>query len=156
MDNTVIKVLDTEHSKKVIEFFKSKGVNTLGYKGHSINSYYGVIKGKFNFWYNLPSISTKDINIIELPEEPFKERVMLVSNNNNSDWYKRVVFAKKKNKYIAWNRSETLKESKNSLICVPWEYAKELPKKEIVELTIQDISDGKGVGIAPHLIRIKK
>lgn len=27
---------------------------------------------------------------------------------------------------------------------------------EIIELTPQDISEGKGVGILPHLIRIKK
>lgn len=31
-----------------------------------------------------------------------------------------------------------------------------LPKKEIVELTIQDISNGKGVGVDPKLIRIKE
>lgn len=30
------------------------------------------------------------------------------------------------------------------------------PESAIVVLTIQDISDGKGVGIPPHLIHIKQ
>lgn len=29
-------------------------------------------------------------------------------------------------------------------------------KQQIVELTLEDISNGKGVGVPPHLIRIKK
>lgn len=33
---------------------------------------------------------------------------------------------------------------------------KPLPKQEIVELTLEDISNGKGVGVKPELIRIKK
>lgn len=28
--------------------------------------------------------------------------------------------------------------------------------EQLVELTLQDISDGKGVGVPSHLIRIKK
>lgn len=37
-----------------------------------------------------------------------------------------------------------------------WNYAKDIEEETIVELTLQDISDGKGVGIPSHLIRIKE
>lgn len=33
MKNQVIKVLNIEHGKKVIEYWKSKGVYTCGYSG---------------------------------------------------------------------------------------------------------------------------
>jgi hypothetical protein len=38
-----------------------------------------------------------------------------------------------------------------------WEYCREVKQEEterVVELTLQDISEGKGVGVKPHLIRI--
>jgi hypothetical protein len=35
-----------------------------------------------------------------------------------------------------------------------WKHAKPIP--EIVELTLQDISEGKGVGVPAHLIKIKE
>ena len=45
----------------------------------------------------------------------------------------------------------------NDIECVLYGYAKNIPDTpEFVELTIQDISEGKGVGIDPELIRIKQ
>lgn len=36
-----------------------------------------------------------------------------------------------------------------------WKHWKPLPKDELVYLTMQDISDGKGFGVPAHLIRVK-
>jgi len=37
-----------------------------------------------------------------------------------------------------------------------WKYFKPVPKNTLVHLTLQDISDGKGVGVDSKLIRIKE
>jgi hypothetical protein len=51
-------------------------------------------------------------------------RVMLVSHDNDiTTSYKRVVFMKKNNKYMAWRYAETIKESEETLNTVAWSYA---------------------------------
>lgn len=53
MNNVVIEVLDKEHGKKVIEFFKNYGVNTRNFTGKysksdgNIYRFYGIINGHF-------------------------------------------------------------------------------------------------------------
>jgi hypothetical protein len=74
MKNTVIKVLTKEHGARVIEWFKSKGVDTGDYKGsvseeegfHCI--YFGVINGHFSN-YDIDTVNYDNAKIIELPEE---------------------------------------------------------------------------------------
>ena len=67
MNNKVIKVLDREHGKKVIEFFKQY-CNTWGFVGNSYGDYYGIINGEFGFW-SIDEIQDRNAEIIELPEE---------------------------------------------------------------------------------------
>lgn len=76
LDNTVIKVLNEEHGKKVIEWWKSQGVNTMSYSG-SINLvdngekgciYYGFIDGSFSN-YSEGYVEMYDAKVIELPQE---------------------------------------------------------------------------------------
>jgi hypothetical protein len=76
MENTVIKVLTKEHGEKVIEWWKSQGVDT-GYKEGSacvedsdIHVYYGVIDRRFDN-YAAYQVSKANAKIIELPEDEF-------------------------------------------------------------------------------------
>ena len=152
MKNQVIEVLDREHGRKVIEYWKSKGVNTsvlMGIrtkKAGSIFRYYGVIDGYFSV-YSERQAAENNAEIIELPTELPKEensfpRVMLVSNGEIV-WYKRGVFMKKCDRFLAWNKAETIEESESVYEVIPWRYAKELPEK--VELTKAEIAEKFGV-----------
>ena len=47
-------------------------------------------------------------------------------------------------------------DTKSNLRVRPYKFYKSIDKEEIVELTLEDISAGKGVGVPPHLIKIKK
>jgi len=76
MKNQVIKCLTPEHGKKIIEYWKSKGVDT-GVKtgGHCESDkltwiYYGVINGKFEN-YSYHDVQMANAEIIELPEDEF-------------------------------------------------------------------------------------
>ena len=60
--------------------------------------------------------------------ENFEGIVMLVSDDKEI-WDKRVVFMKKNNRFIAWNRAETIEEAKIETAIARWKYAKELPKE---------------------------
>jgi hypothetical protein len=89
-----------------------------------------------------------------------KPKLMLVSESDQSSKVKRVVFAEKTNssgvkKYIAWCDVKTIKESIDILNTAVWDNAEEI-KEELVHLTLKDISEGKGVGVPSHLIRIKE
>ena len=76
MKNEVIEVLDEEHGKKVIKYWKSIGVDTKGYVGDCTKEslfgselrFYGVIDGCFSF-YSEKEAAVKNAEIIELPEE---------------------------------------------------------------------------------------
>ena len=156
MKNQVIEVIDREHGRKVIEYWKSKGVNTsvmMGVrtkKGRDLCRYYGVIYGWFDC-YSERQAAENNAEIIELPKEenPFP-RVMLVNNGGN-EWYKRVVFMKKCDRYLAWNKAETIEESESICLVLTWRYAKELPEK--VELTKSEIAEKFGISIEQLVIK---
>ena len=103
MKNQVIEVLNKEHGKRVIEYWKSKGVDTMGMcgsftkEGYADGRYYGVIENCFDC-YTIEFVRNYNAEIIELPTESPKEentfpRVMLVSIDEIK-WHKRVVFMK--------------------------------------------------------------
>ena len=153
MKNQVIEVLDIKHGKKVIEYWKSRGFDTMGMRGSftkeesDLYRYYGVIAGSFDC-YSEKQADRNNAEIIKLPTELPKEensfpRVMLVSNGGGNEWRKRVVFMKKCNRYLAWNKAETIEESESVYEVIPWRYAKELPEK--VELTKAEIAEKFGV-----------
>lgn len=148
MNNKVIKVLDREHGKKVIEFWK-KYCDTGGLDGSRIGSYYGIINGEFNGWLKLAVVKNK-AEIIELPEEKTYPRVMLVSDDK-IHWGKRVVFMEKKEGFLAWAFAETLEEAEKIVDPNFWKYAKEI---EPIEVTIEEIAEWKGT--SPDQIIIKQ
>ena len=67
MNNKVIKVLDGEHGKKVINFWKQY-CDTGELEGTRIGFYYGIINGVFNFW-GIGEVLKFNAEIIKLPEE---------------------------------------------------------------------------------------
>ena len=159
MKNQVIEVLNKEHGRKVIEYWKSRGVNTLGMNGSFTKEngeeerYYGVIQNDFDC-YRIEFVRKYNAEIIELPTESTKEektfpRVMLVSDDGSS-WHRRVVFMKRCGRYISWIDAETIEESENIYKTTSWRYAKEFPEK--VELTKSQIAEKFGIPI--DLIKI--
>jgi hypothetical protein len=81
MENTVIKVRDQEHGRKVVNWFKSQGVDTSYVDADHIFSsesrgdalfYYGVINGQFENW-GKGYVKTRRVRIIELLEEAVNE-----------------------------------------------------------------------------------
>ena len=91
MKNQVIEVLDREHGMKVIEYWKSKVVDTKDMDGSNTKEkgiptrYYGVIDEYFSC-YPIESVKDANAEIIHLPTESPKEektfpRVMLVSDD---------------------------------------------------------------------------
>lgn len=156
MKNQVIEVLNKEHGKKVIEYWKSKGVNTFGLCGDKTKEdddeyrYYGIIRCRFNC-YSIEDAHKYNAEIIELAkEENSFPRVMLVSDNGGY-WCKRVVFMKKYNRFLAWNDAETVKESENICSVTVWSYAKELHEK--VELTKSEIAEKFGISVDQLVIK---
>ena len=159
MKNQVIEALDRAHGSKVIEYWKSQGIDTLlmeGFNTKSLNTknrYYGVINNRFNC-YTIEFVNEHNAKIIELPTEYPKEEkpfpgVMLVSDDGNS-WHRRVVFMKRCGRYISWINAETIEESENIYKTTSWRYAKELTEK--VEITKSQIADKFGIQI--DLIKI--
>ena len=73
MKNQVIEVLNKEHGKKVIEYWKSRGVNTRGMSGSFTREdgkeerYYGVIQNNFDC-YTIDFVRKYKAEIIELPD----------------------------------------------------------------------------------------
>ena len=156
MKNQVIEVLNEEHGKKVIEYWKSKGVNTMCMFGSLTKEdgdewrYYGVIGDKFDS-YSIEFVHKYNAEIIELPkEENSFPRVMLVSYDGEV-WYKRVVFMKKCDRFLAWNKAETIEGSESIYETTSWNYAKELPEK--VELTKYEIAEKFGISIDQLVIK---
>lgn len=71
MNNKVIKVLDIEHGKRVIEFWKQY-CDTRNFEGIWIGGCYGIINGNFGVW-SIDEIRLNNAEIIELPEiEPIE------------------------------------------------------------------------------------
>ena len=164
MKNQVIEVINEEHGRKVIEYWKSKGVNTMGMFGSLTKEdgdewrYYGVIGDKFDR-YSIEDVRKYNAEIIELPkdEKPFP-RVMLVSNKpikGNNGGIKQLVISIVDGiaisvggtQYTREQYYQDLKEEKANHIfrLYPWRYAKELPEK--VELTKSEIAEKFGISI---------
>lgn len=148
MNNKVIKVLDREHGKRVIEFWKQY-CDTGDLEGTNIDCYYGIINGEFDIW-DIDEIQENNAEIIKLPEEKTYPRVMLVSDDNmNFDAY-RVVFMEKCGGFVAWVNAKTLEDAEKETATRFWKYAKEF---ELIEVTLEEIAEWKGV--SKELIIIK-
>lgn len=140
MNNKVIKVLDREHGKKVIEFWKQY-CEIKGLLCTDVGHYYGLIDGEFNSW-TIDEVKKYNTQIIELPEEKSYPRVMLVSDDNINWDKRRVVFMEKCGGFLAWVDAKTLEEAENITDTFFWKYAKEI---ETIEVTLEEIAEWKGV-----------
>ena len=149
MNNKVIKVLDIEHGKKVIAFFKQY-CDTGGLVGTSIDIYYGIINEEFDRW-TTEEVIKHNAEIIELHEEKTYPRVMLVSDDKIKWDNQRVVFMEKCGGFLAWKGAETLQEAENETSTIFWKYAKEI---EPIEVTLEEIAEWKKV--SKELIIIKQ
>ena len=144
MKNQVIEVLNKEHGKKVIEYWKSRGVDTTGYIGcanksdGSLDRFYGVINGAFDN-YEEASIIEYNAEVIELPEEKVYPRVMMVSANK-VEWRKRVVLMEKNGIYLAWRNAETMEEAEIEIDLSAWDYAKDIEEPKEITITLSDIN----------------
>ena len=164
MKNQVIEVIDQEHGRKVIDYWKSQGVDTSGMlgigtkKGGYLCRYYGVIDGRFDC-YSERQAAENNAEIIELPEEKTFPRVMLVSDDEIK-WYKRVVFMKKRDWFLAWFSAETIEESESIYEAYGWNYAKDVePKQRTITLSdlnskIEDIKKLFGIDNEDVIIKL--
>ena len=161
MKNQVIEVLNREHGKRVIEYWKSKGFNTKDMNGSNTREkgiptrYYGIINGYFHC-YSIDYVKENKAEIIELPkEENSFPRVMLVSNGGVA-WDKRVVFMKKNDRYLAWNNAETIEDAELTYRVASWRYAKEIEPRTItlsdLNSKIEDIKNLFGIGESDDVI----
>jgi len=98
----------------------------------------------------------KEEELLELEKDTKTyPRVMEVSNSEDfSNFKTRVVFMEKNGQYLAWSNASTLEEAEKTFTVTYWAYAREAAPT--VNLTAEDISAGKGVGVDPKLIRFKE
>lgn len=154
MKNQVIKVLNKEHGAKVIEYWKSKGVDTYPCTGRALGKYYGVIDNYFSYWDKIPN-NTEEIFIL-----PKRVDKILVWDEEDKKTKKRIflTYIEGATNPVVCVDSEDEYNFLNgkAFVTIPWKYWSFIEEDTIVELTMEDISNGKGVGIKPELIRIKK
>ena len=78
MKNKVIEVLDRAHGRKVIEYWKSQGIDTLLMEGlntkshNTKNRYYGIINDTFGC-FSIETVQDTSTEIIELPNASVDE-----------------------------------------------------------------------------------
>ena len=144
MKNQVIEVLNEEQGKKVIEYWKSRGVDTTGYIGcanksdGSLDRFYGIINGAFDN-YEEASVIEYNAEIIELPEQITYPKVMIVSEDGEK-WHKRVVLMYKNGRYLAWNCAETFEEAEKKMNLTSWRFAKDIEEPKEFTITLSDIN----------------
>jgi hypothetical protein len=105
-----------------------------------------TIDGKFTSADTFPFIFTHPFKIVRADDEPFVERVMEVSNEEDfSDKEPRVVFAQKCGYYVAWVNAKTIKEAENQIDSIPWKFAREIqpvnPRIAEIERDIQRLQN---------------
>ena len=147
MNNKVIKVLNTEHGKKVINFWKQY-CDTGELLGTNIGNYYGIINEEFDTW-RIDKVREANAEIIELPEEKTYPRVMMVSDDKEF-WVERVVFFEKCGGFVAWTDASTFEEAEKEKYTTFWKYAKDI---EPIEVTLDDIAKWKGVSKEQIIIK---
>jgi hypothetical protein len=99
MKNQVIKVLNKEHGKKVIKYWKNIGVDVKDYLGQYTEEdcntfiYYGIIDGMFKN-YSYKQVLNRNAEIIELHNEFKRGQRVLVRDGDDSEWYESIFITK--------------------------------------------------------------
>lgn len=168
MKNQVIKNLNPEMGKEIIKYFQSLGVDTQADRGICCVEdgdeavYYGIIRKVFNC-YTLEEIQNANAEIIELPKTQFKrgDKVFVWGDTEtfNIERIFLTYIEGSISPYVCVDNSYEISFLKGEkFITTNWKNAKAIPAKEepaLVELTLKDISEGKGVGVPVELLRIK-
>ena len=175
MKNEVIKVLNPQHGKKVIDYFRRQGYNVKGYSGDISRSdiflYYGVINNLFSN-YSKKQIERACADIIKLPEDSMSEtkesdsdklpkrgELILCWDEDVNDSEQAIFLTFIKGAMYPIITVDIFKEEIDNFhsgVAFSTTKFKNFKKiKPLVELTLQDIFEGKGVGIDPKLMVIK-
>lgn len=104
LNNVVVNVLSREHGGKVIEAFKSLGVDTRTLSGavnvqeRGIHTYYGIVDSYFDN-YSFGEVNKKNINILTLEEllnynKQFPREMYVWNYYNKEEKKKRIVLCK--------------------------------------------------------------
>ena len=158
-NNTVIKVKNPEHGAKVVKWWQNQGVNTKNYVGNYDGRYYGIIDNNF-VCYTLAQVQSANATIIELPNElPQRGDEILVWNTFENNAQTRIfVTYIEGHIYPVFTVEKGMEEdfkNKKTFGSSMWRNWKPIPKEdiveELVELTVEDISNGKGVGVKPNM-----
>jgi len=166
MKKIAIMSTGIDHGKKIIQYLISLGAeNKCNYTGKSIGGFYFISEKNGNidislYFNDLPN----GYEVVGLPiegvSEPKRGDEIWVSDTIDGNHEKRIFLA-----YIEGAKSPVVTVAKGDesnfkqgkpFSTVQWRYCKKIEEEQIVELTMEDISNGKGVGIKPELIRIKK
>jgi hypothetical protein len=162
LENKFIKCKSVEHGARIIEYLKRYAENVCCYNGSAAGSYYGIVGGIICDYAALPKNATE----ITLPDEwtpKFGEEVW-VSNESIEDAInkkiKRVFLGEIKQAESPFvcvfdSNEESFKRGETVPIC-DWRFIAKIEEPQLVHLTFEDISNGKGVGVDPKLIRIKE
>ncbi len=159
MENQVIKVLTPEHGEKVIEYWKSKGVDTDNYsgecceRGEDIHIYYGVINGVFNNYRMEQIFGSDTVEIIELPEEEFdmttnEGRLAYIKKHYPNTWAKIIKEDPKQEEKVMETQKlsrQGLKEI-HSVACSNWKGKLQgmgirNPLEDYIELTQEEVDN---------------
>ena len=157
MKNQVIEVLNEAHGQLVKKYWQEKGLPVTFFmfsftrENGDKKRYYGVIDGIFDY-YSLDQVIRHNAEIITLPENNdfiLKEKVMIVWNDDYPErykddhpkQYKRVVFAFKNGRYIAWEEAETVEEAKNKTLVSSWKHAKLLSEENSLKQELLSKAD---------------
>lgn len=155
------RVIIENNSKEVIREVLEKSFPNFGKFNGAFKYYWVGMDSKVwqvtDFLHNLPNLPIQKATDLSLGPQR-GDYVMM--RDSNSAWVRRIYITTVEgasSPYFAVNQGseEEFKKGKPFFVAF-WEEMKPIEEEQIIELTIQDISDGKGVGIPAHLIRIKK
>jgi hypothetical protein len=162
LENKFIKCKSEEHGAKIIEYLMKYAENVYHYNGASVGSYYGVEGGKIVSYDTLP----KDATEITLPDDwtpKFGEEVWVsdesiedaINKKKNRIFLAEIKQTKRPFICVSYSEYESFKRGETVPIC-DWRFIAKIEEPQLVHLTFEDISNGKGVGVDPKLIRIKE
>jgi hypothetical protein len=131
-ENEVIKILSPEHGYKVVEYWKSRGVDTT-YKGFLTGMYYGVINGEFNN-FNDAEVANSKAKIITLPEE----KCVWVRDTDSEKWYRRILVADLGEEFV-YRYLTALRDRKDSYIFHGYRQISHTDPYEAIEQEIKEL-----------------